>query len=409
MTRNSGGNGRHLAFLLDRLHGGGVQKLWPLLAGAFAERGHTVDLLLGEPAAGPPAPAPPGVRLVALPRAPAWRAAAAAWPAVRPEPALRPYLWLGARQSPTFGALPALVAHLRQSRPEALLTATPFMNVEAGLALRLAGVPTRHLASEHNHVTADHPFARGLAGRLLPGALRATYARAQAVVAVSEGVAADMARRAALPAGRVRTIYNPAGPPDIAARAAEPLDHPWLAPGAPPVVLGMGRLSPAKDFPTLIRAVALARRQRHLRLVILGERLRPEKTARRQAELMALARDLGIGDDVLLPGHVPNPYAWLARAALFALSSVNEGFSIAVAEALAVGCPVVATDCPSGPAEILEGGRHGALVPMRDPEAMAAAILRTLAHPPDPAALRARAALFTLARAVDQWEALVAS
>jgi glycosyltransferase involved in cell wall biosynthesis len=171
--------------------------------------------------------------------------------------------------------------------------------------------------------------------------------------------------------------------------------------------MGAGRLVRQKDFPTLVRAFAQARRRRPLRLLIAGGADNPARTAERQAELATLAGELGVAGDVELPGHVANPVALMARAGVFALSSAWEGFGNVLVEALACGTPVVSTDCPSGPAEILAGGRFGRLVPVADPAAMAAAIEATLAAPPDPGPLRARAQDFSAERAADAYLALL--
>jgi len=135
---------------------------------------------------------------------------------------------------------------------------------------------------------------------------------------------------------------------------------------------------------------------RPARLLILGE-------GKKRTTLEALARKLGVASDVGLPGFVDNPFAYMARAAVFVLSSAWEGFGNVVAEALACGCPVVSTDCPSGPAEILDGGAYGPLVPVGDDAALAKAILSVLETPPDPERLRARAALFSVDRVADQY------
>jgi glycosyltransferase involved in cell wall biosynthesis len=179
--------------------------------------------------------------------------------------------------------------------------------------------------------------------------------------------------------------------------------HRWFRPAAPPVVLAVGSLSARKDFPTLVRAFARVRAERDCRLVILGQAASPKKTEEKRGGLMALAGSLGVAADIDLPGFVTNPYAYLARAAVFVLSSAHEGLPGVLIEALACGCPVVSTDCPSGPAEILDGGRFGALVPVGDDQAMAAAIATTLDRPIEAATLRERATLFDVDRAVDRY------
>ena len=174
------------------------------------------------------------------------------------------------------------------------------------------------------------------------------------------------------------------------------LDHAWFTPGAPRVILAIGKLKPQKDFACLIRAFARVRAIHPARLLILGEG--PQREA-----LLSLARKLKVENDVALPGFVANPFAYIGRAAVFVLSSAWEGLSNVIIEALACGCPVVSTDCPSGPAEILDGGTYGRLVPVGDDAALAKAILATLDYPLPRGRLRDRAQLFSVDRAVERY------
>ena len=198
---------------------------------------------------------------------------------------------------------------------------------------------------------------------------------------VSHGVAEDTRRITGLPAARVTVVRNPVVTPRLAELAAAPCPHPWLQPSAVPVILGAGRLTEQKDFVTLLRAFARMQAIRPVRLAILGE-------GRLRGELERLAHELGVGERVALPGFTTNPYAWMARAALFVLSSAWEGSPNVLAEALALGVPSVATDCPSGPRELLAGGRYGALVEVGDHVGLAEAMLATLAAPPPAGHLR---------------------
>lgn len=150
-----------------------------------------------------------------------------------------------------------------------------------------------------------------------------------------------------------------------------PLEHPWLGEGKPPVILGVGRLTPQKDFSTLIHAFAQVRTVRDCRLVILGE-------GELRAELEQLVASLGVQDSVQLPGFADNPFAWMSRVRLFVLSSRWEGLPNVLIQAMACGAAVVSTDCPSGPDEILEGGKWGKLVPVGDVEALAEALSENL-------------------------------
>jgi glycosyltransferase involved in cell wall biosynthesis len=188
---------------------------------------------------------------------------------------------------------------------------------------------------------------------------------------VSAGAAVDLLDVVNVPASKVRVIYNVVVTDDLYLRANEAIDHPWFEEGQPPVILGVGRLSAAKDFGTLIRAFALVRRVRPARLMILGE-------GRELRQLEALTAALGIGEHVTLPGFVDNPYKFMKRASVFVLSSRWEGLSGVLIEAMALGTPVISTNCPSGPDEILEGGRWGTLVEPGDPGQMAEAIVRTI-------------------------------
>jgi glycosyltransferase involved in cell wall biosynthesis len=234
----------------------------------------------------------------------------------------------------------------------------------------------------------------------MPILARHSYAWADGIIAVSSGVADDLARVARLPRERIEVVHNPVVDRELPSKRKAPLDHPWFADGQPPVVLGLGRLKKQKDFPTLLRAFARLRSTREARLVILGE-------GKQEQSIRSLARSLGIAKDVDLPGFDPNPFRYLARAACFVLSSAWEGLPRVLIEALACGCPVVSTDCPSGPHEILEGGRYGPLVPVGDERAMANAIAQVLDHPPDRDELRSRGALFAVDSSADRYLAIL--
>ena len=220
------------------------------------------------------------------------------------------------------------------------------------------------------------------------------------LVAVSHGVSENIAAIVEVPSEvEIETIYNPAFAPEIARHAEATPDHPWIRDGGPPVVLGVGRLTPQKDFPTLIEAFHRVIVERPCRLLILGEGFG-------RAELESQIRALGLEDRVSLPGWADNPWAFMARAALFVLSSRYEGLSNVLVEALTCGCPAVSTDC-AGSLEILEN--PDLLAPMGDPERLAKAMLRALARPADKSTLRGRAARFSLERTVDGYDKLIAT
>jgi len=268
-------------------------------------------------------------------------------------------------------SLPRLIRYLRRERPVAMVSSLDYMNVIAVAARWLARVDTRLVVNEQNTLSMETGHSRQLRQRLLPAFVRHAYPRADGIAAVSAGVADDLAAVARIPRRSVRVINNPVIVPQLFEMAAEPCDHPWLAGVHPPVLLAVGRLSPQKDFESLLRAFAVVRASVDARLLILGEG--PERP-----RLESLVAELGLTGDVDLPGWVGNPYPYMAGADLYVLSSRWEGLPTVLIEALFCGLRIVATDCPSGPREILDGGRFGALVPVGDPGALAAAILRVL-------------------------------
>lgn len=294
----------------------------------------------------------------------------------------------------------ALRRYLKQYRPAVLFSALDILS-SATFAKITAGVPTRVVMCVQTYLSRQfRNHQPHTIGRLRPQMVRWFYPLADAILAASWGTAADVARITQLPLERIAVIYNPVVTPEVLAKLEAPLEHPWFAPEAPPVVLGVGRLVSQKDFFTLLQAFAQVRQQRPARLMILGE-------GEDRPQLEALVRQLGLEADVCLPGFVENPYAYMARAAVFALSSEFEGFGNVVAEALAAGTPVVSTDCESGPAEILEHGRYGRLVPIQNPAALAVALLETLSQPGDrptlQAQLKARSQAFSIEQITDQY------
>jgi len=192
----------------------------------------------------------------------------------------------------------------------------------------------------------------------------------------------------------VHVIYNPAFNDDLIDLSREHLDHSWFEDGQPPVILAVGRLHHQKGFDILLDAFSAVLAEKPCRLVILGE-----GPQRKNLEIQA--RQLGVAEYVHFPGFVKNPYAYMGRASLFVLSSRWEGLPGALIEAMACGCAVVATDCPSGPAEIIENGMQGAIVPVEDPRALATAMLQALSTPRGMGVDRARR--FNTASAVDAY------
>lgn len=295
----------------------------------------------------------------------------------------------------------ALKHHLQRTQPDVLLSTLDILG-SAVLARNLAQVPTQVLMVVQTHLTQQFKDRHGLLmTRLKWFGVGQMYMRADAIAAASRGVAEDVACHTQIPAKVIEVIYNPVLTYDFYDKANQPVDHPWFMPGEPPVILGVGRLVKQKNFATLIQAFARVRRQRPARLVILGDSDKREPLVKPQ--LQRMIQELGLTEDVDLPGFVSNPYSYMAQANVFALSSIYEGFGNVVAEALAAGTPVVSTNCPSGPAEILDHGKYGNLVPVKDAPALASAILMTLKQSPRPERLKQRAADFSIDKVCDDY------
>ena len=399
-----------IAFLLDNLSGGGAEKVILNLAAGFARLGHPVDLLVCKVEGVLRNCIPAGVRLVPLKPVSALRGTATA---VRADPgACREILgviWNWRKLPKAFRYIPALARHLRNERTSVLISALPKSNINAIFARRLSGGDVRVVLGAHIHLSAQESDCRSRGKsrvRTLRPLMQHCYHQADRVVAVSRGVAGDTMAYLGLPENLVETIYNPVAGREIKGLSEEPPDHDWFEQRQVPVVLGIGRFVAQKDFPLLLRAFAELRQRRPAHLVLLGGDASSGEQTRHRFELQALADELGISEDLYMPGYKENPYPYLRRASVFVLSSRFEGFGNVLVEALFCGCPVVSTDCPSGPAEILQGGEFGHLVPVGDGQAMTDALEAALDAPVDSRTLRARGEEFSVDRAVNQYHEL---
>ncbi len=293
-------------------------------------------------------------------------------------------------------AYPALVDYLRTVSPPALLTDKDRVNRIALWARHRARVSTR-LVIRVGTTVSENLARRGFLHRFIQYySIRHFYPWADAIVVPSEGAASDLIKIGNLRKELVKVIPSPVITGKMLEQADQPFDHPWLRPNCPPVILGAGELCARKDFATLIRAFAIVRKQRDCRLIILGK-------GRQKDSLLRLAGELEVDTDVSFPGFVTNPYVFMKKASVFILSSRCEGAPVVLMEAIGLGTPVVSTDCPSGPREILMGGKLGPLVPMGDPDAMAKAIVSVLDNPPDRDILKRAARRFTVKESVDKY------
>lgn len=289
------------------------------------------------------------------------------------------------RSDHVYGTLPGLTAYLRRKRPHTLLAVKHKPITTAIVAHMLSASKNRvSLAVRLSGNISSSVQSKGSMARFLHYLpIHLLYARADSILAVSQGVADDLlATTNGKLAHSIHVLPNPSIPENIHDLARENPGHHWLQEGSYHVILGIGRLTKRKDFATLIKAFAALQDSHKARLVLLGE-------GEQRSALLHLASELGVAESVDLPGSTPNPYAYMSRADLLVLSSTGaEGSPNVLKEAMALGLPVVSTDCPSGPREILEHGRLGKLVPVGDHASMAEAIRETLLAPPDPEALQ---------------------
>lgn len=285
--------------------------------------------------------------------------------------------------------------YLRLHQPKAIISFMTTFNIIAIIAVGLSGWRGRLIVSERVSLQETWTECGSRWSSVLRGLMRLLYRRAELVVAVSQQLANDLVKEMNLPAEKVVAIPNPLCVEDIRQAATAPVAHRFFSEGVP-VLMAVGRLSPQKDFPTLVRAVADLRERRDVRLIVLGE-------GPARCELEGLVKSLGLSEVVDLPGFVTPPWPWMARANVVALSSRAEGWPNVLAEALALGVPVVATDCPTGPREILAGGKFGRLVPIGNVVEMSVALEDILDNPPDRAILCSRANEWSTERVVESY------
>ncbi len=357
-------NKQLIAFFLPNLYGGGAERVAVNLLEAMSVPDISLDLVLAD-AEGPLLKQIPNhVRLVNL------------------------------ASGRVLKAIPALSRYIKENKPLALVSHISHANVVAILARELAGTRTKLILVEHNTLTSTK--SKLWRSQFVPLFMKWLYPRADVVVGVSEGVAEDIKSQLGLDREKVNTIYNPVVNDKLFLKAKSSLNHPWFEKNSPPVFLAVGRLTEQKDFSTLIKAFALVRKRRLARLIILGE-------GEARAELEELIKILGINEDVSLPGFTDNPYAYMYNSNAFILSSRWEGLPTVLIEAMACGCPVVATDCPSGPKEILEAGKYGELVSIGDVTALSEAMLNVLDNPINSEILAERTQDFSFDKAVSKY------
>ncbi len=335
---------KKIAIFLPTLDGGGAERVMLNLAREFAQRGLHIDLVLANATGAYLNHVPNTVNVVDL------------------------------GENRVLKSIPALAKYLRQQQPDAMLSTLIHANVAAVWAKIFSRTSTRIFVREAISLGADkidkHRMRAGLTSFVAP----MSYKLADKIIAVSQGCAQSVVDTLKISHDHIRVIYNPVSRVELEKKAQEPVDHEWFRDNKDPVIVSVGRLSAQKDFSTLIRAFSLVIKSLPAKLIILGE-------GEYRDSLEVLISELNMVEHISLPGFVDNPYKYVANSSVFVLSSLWEGMPNGLIEAVALGTPAVATDCPSGPREIFQDGRYGVLVPMGDEQAMAKGILSALTNP----------------------------
>lgn len=381
-SRVANGLGHHVALYCKHLQGGGAEQKVLRLCRIFLQAGYKVDLLINKSGGRYTDQVPDGIRLILLSSEPekSYRQELAC--VLRSRPVMRVRArFISPNRLDWLRYVPALRRYLEENRPDLLISNLWSLALVAVSARNQARCTTKLVCifrsaffseavqrgSMRRHPIRWHQFFH---------LCRNLYAEADALVTVSQGVATDLIEIVGLRQDTVRVLPNPVIEPELPGKAAVSLEHSWLAGNTSPVLLAVGRLSPEKNYPMLMRTVALLKRRMTVRLVIIGE-------GQERVRLEDMRDKLGLTDDVLLPGWDDNPYRWMSRASVVVMCSDWEGLPTVLIEAMACGTPVVSTDCPHGPREILENGRYGELVPVDNEELLACAIERTIQAPVD--------------------------
>lgn len=288
---------------------------------------------------------------------------------------------------------------LKTSRPDIIISTQPHVSTVLGLAG--IGLPNKPTLVFREANTPSIKYSNY--GVLARTAYKIGYSFADHYIAVSEGVKQDMIAYYGLSPATVSRIYNPLIDHAILEKTTEPVDHPWIKDGQA-VIMTMGRVVPQKDHITLLRALSILKKTKDVKLLVMGDMEQDPVYAGRVREQIS---KLGLQDSVELAGFKTNPFKYLSKASLFVLSSEFEGLPGVLVQAMACGCPVVSTDCPSGPAEILEDGKYGKLVPVGDAEQLARAMADSLNRQHHIPAIKKRANDFSVQKSVNQHLSLI--
>ncbi|OYR44599.1 glycosyltransferase [Halorubrum sp. Ea8] len=360
-----------LSFFIPRLGQGGAEQVAINLVNGLSARGYNVELLVTQTDGGLHSQLSSDVNVVTLPPS----------------------------KSPVLGVamnFPALVDYLRRKEPALLLSHLSRANVISIAACRLIDADTVVAATHHDAFGTG--TENGLKDRALKRLVPLLYPSADRIIAVSEGVADSIVERTKVKRDNVSVLHNPIEIDAIREQARRDVEDEWITDDDLDVVLYVGRHTEQKDLKTWLRAFERVQAQNpDTRAIIAGKGPKRE-------EIQSYSERLGLADVVSIPGYVENAYGYMHEADVFLLSSRYEGLPSVLIEALACGCPVVATDCPSGPKEILDDGKYGCLRPVGDANGLAEAVLETLNQSTPRDELMSRADGFATGAVLDRYE-----
>jgi len=360
-----------IAIFIPKLNVGGAERVSVKLSNEFVSRGYSVDLVLSRAEGSYLDLVSDEVNVVDL-------------------------------ESPSFpffsvmGSLLPLKRYLESNNPDVFISGLTHANVVALLSHRFSKVDSRIVVTEHNFLSKKVSSEEKFGIKMLPFLVKKTYRWADSIIPVSSGVCQDLSKITGINRSEMDVIYNPVYPNNIIEHTTEPVQDNWFTENECPVILSVGRLTKQKDFSTLIKGFKKVKNKRDVRLAIIGK-------GEKKDDIERMIERNSLNKSVKLLGYVENPFKYMAASNVFVLSSRWEGFGNVLVEAMACGTPVVSTDCPSGPSEILEEGEYGKLVPVGDSSALAQAIISTLDGDINSSKLKSRAKDFKVEKIADKY------
>lgn len=337
---------KKVSFLIPTLKGGGAERVIVNLANEFAQKGNIVELVTLNPNGEYRSQVSEKVKIIDI-----------------------------GRSRALFSIFP-IIQYVKKHNPDAMVSALDYFNIISLIAKIFARTKTKFIVTEHSTLSLSIKNNKSISGIVLPKLMKLFYPFADNIIAVSDGVAEDLVQLIKIDKRKIKVIYNPVLHNKLEELATEQISCDWLTKKGNPVILSVGRLTEAKDFPTLLYALKKVNERTTVKLIILGE-------GELRNSLEVLVKDLNLEKHVQLIGFVNNPYSYMKRADLFILSSKWEGLPTVLIEALSLGKKIISTDCKSGPREILGNGKYGTLVPVGDIDRLAGEIINNI-HTPLP-------------------------